>query len=105
MTPDLLRDMGITPEDRMLENVNKMFSLLRPNLPARATWEDLSGNDAQVYTEKDRRLEEPEGYEGCIACGEEHWREDMYSTHFDTDRYVCAGCRDDYFNGRYVPGR
>ena len=105
MTPDVFQDMGLTPEDRMLANVNRMFDLLMPSIPPRVTWEDLSGNDAQVYSDAERRREEPEGYEVCIACGESCWREDMESTHMNTDRYVCAGCKDDYFGGRYVPGR
>jgi hypothetical protein len=92
MKPDLFRDMGLTPEDRMLENVNKMFGLLRPDVPPRVTWEDLSGNDAQVYSEAERRREEPDGYEDCAECGEPCWREDMYSVHINDERYVCGPC-------------
>ena len=92
MKPDLFRDMGITPEDRMLENVNKMFGLLRPNVPPRVTWEDLSGNDAQVITHAEHRREYPEEYEECCECGDEFLRERMTSVTVNDERYCCDYC-------------
>lgn len=88
--PDLFRDMGLTPEASMVSNVNKMFDLL--TVQTAAALPDLSGNDAQVYTDAERRLEEPDGYEECVECGESLWREDMYSVSINDERYVCGPC-------------
>jgi hypothetical protein len=93
MTPDVFQDMGLTPYDRMLANVNRMFDLLMPQIPPRVTWEDLSGNDAQVYSDAERRREEPDDDDRpeCEDCGEKIDGEVEY---VDVNCYHarCAAC-------------
>lgn len=78
-------------EDLALGHFSMTLDRVMASMHRRPT-EDLSGNDAQVYTEAQRRLEEPDGYEPCVECGEEFWREDMTSVSVNDERYCCEAC-------------